>query len=238
MTTYVYGITRAGHRDLPEDLTGIGDPPLPVRTVTGSGLAAVVSDCPRELRPKRRDLLAHQQVVTEIGRRAPVLPMRFGSVSDSDDEVRDVLAEHGGRYEKQLEELGGRVEYNVKVVHREDAVLHRVLSEDAGLRTLAEANRAAGGGSYEQRLRFGEMVAERVREREDRDAELVRETLAPLAERTRTGPENAGCFLSLSFLVDESAARRLLAETGRLEKENPHVALSVHGPLPPYSFVE
>ncbi|MFI9235178.1 GvpL/GvpF family gas vesicle protein [Streptomyces sp. NPDC053079] len=238
MSTYVYGITRAGRTGLPQGLTGIGDPPCPVRTVDGAGLRAVVSDCPQELRPKRRDLLAHQHVVTEIGRRAPVLPMRFGSVSDSDDTVHHVLCEHSGRYEEQLEQLTGRVEYNVKAVHREDAVLHLVLAEDAGLRTLAEANRAAGGGSYEQRLHFGESVAQRVRDREDRDAELVRETLAPLAEKARTGPEHAGCFLNLSFLVDESAAGRLLTETGRLEKELPHLALTVHGPLPPYSFVE
>ncbi|MFI1970646.1 gas vesicle protein [Streptomyces cinnamoneus] len=238
MTTYVYGITRAGHTGLPRDLTGIGDPPLPVRLVTQGSLAAVVSDCPEELRPKRRDLLAHQHVLAEAGREDPVLPMRFGSVSDGDEKVRQVLDEHAGRYEEQLGRLAGRVEYNIKAVHREDVVLHLVLAENAGLRTLAEANRADGGGSYEERLRFGEMVAEGVRERELRDAALVREALVPLAEDDRPGPESAGWFVNLSFLVDRSDTGRLLAEVGRLGKENPQLDLKVYGPLPPYSFVE
>ncbi|MFI9201132.1 GvpL/GvpF family gas vesicle protein [Streptomyces sp. NPDC053048] len=238
MSTYVYGIARPGRATLPEDLTGIGDPPLPVRLIVHDDLVAVVSDCPGQLRPKRRDLLAHQHVVTETGRRAPVLPMRFGSVSDSDDDVRGVLTEHADRYREQLAKLAGRVEYNVKAVHREDAVLHLVLAENTGLRTLAAANRAEGGGSYEQRLRFGELVAQEVREREGHDAELVRETLAPLGERERTGPESSGCFLNVSYLIEESAARRLLDEARRLEKDHPHLELTVYGPLPPYSFVE
>ncbi|WP_424893198.1 GvpL/GvpF family gas vesicle protein [Streptomyces sp. XH2] len=240
MTTYVYGIARGDRPELPEGLTGIGDPPLPVRVVTGAGLSAVVSDCPAEgeLRPKRRDLLAHQRVLAEAGRRTTVLPMRFGSVSGSDEQVRDVLTEHSGRYEEQLDRLDGRVEYNVKAVHHEDAVLHLVLAENTGLRTLAEANRAGGGGSYEERLHFGELVARAVHERETRDAALVRRTLAPLAEGERPGPESTGWFLNVSFLVPEDAGSRLLAEAGRLEKEHPRLDVKVHGPLPPYSFVE
>ncbi|MEU1672526.1 GvpL/GvpF family gas vesicle protein [Streptomyces roseifaciens] len=236
MTTYVYGIARAGSTDLPDGLTGIGDPPRPVRVVSRDGLAAVVSDCPEQLRPKRRDLLAHQQVLAAAGRRTPVLPMRFGSVSDSDDKVAEVLSEHSGRYEEQLDRLAGRVEYNVKVLHREDAALHLVLAGNAELRALAEANKAAGGGSYEQRLRFGEMVANSMREREVLDAGLVREALVPLAEEHCDGPESAGWFLNVSFLVEEQAARRLLEEAGRLGERHPQLDIKVNGPLPPYSF--
>ncbi|MBT2387022.1 GvpL/GvpF family gas vesicle protein [Streptomyces sp. ISL-11] len=237
MSTYVYGIARGERTGLPEGLTGIGDPPLPVRILDENGLSAVVSDCPERLRPKRRDLLAHQQVLSEVGRRAAVLPMRFGSVSDSDDKVRAVLAEHRDRYHEQLERLTGRVEYNIKAVHREDVVLHLVLADNAELRTLAEANRAAGGGTYEQRLRFGEMIANGVREREARDAHLVEATLTPLAEDCRPGPESAGWFVNLSLLVPEASAEHLLTAIGRLQEAQPQLDLKVNGPLPPYSFV-
>ena len=62
--TYVYGITAADHPALPsfaEELRGVGDPPCSVRVLTAGALAAIVSDAPEKLRPKRRDLLAHQQ---------------------------------------------------------------------------------------------------------------------------------------------------------------------------------
>ncbi|KNB52284.1 GvpL/GvpF family gas vesicle protein [Streptomyces caatingaensis] len=237
MSTYVYGITHEGCA-LPEGLTGVGEPPCPVRLVTGSGLAAVVSDCPEDLRPKRRDLLAHQRVLSEAGRAAAVLPLRFGSVSEGDEDVLDTLSRNADRYRSQLERLSGRVEYNVKAVHDEEAVLHLVLAEDARLRALAEANRKAGGGSYEDRLRFGEQVAEAVRSREAWDADLVRDTLEPLAEGCRPGPESGGWFLNLSFLLAEPAAERLVTTADRLRRAHPQLDLTVTGPLPPYSFVD
>src|SRR3954451_1946811 len=146
MTTYVYGIARGEVADLGDGLLVLGDPPLPVRALNEGELAAIVSDCPPELKPRRRDLLAHQHVLTEVSDKRSVLPMRFGSVSASDEDVRTVLTRHADRYEDQLQRLADRVEYNVKVVHDEDAVLHQVLSEEPELRLMAEANRAAGGG--------------------------------------------------------------------------------------------
>ncbi|MEV5507017.1 GvpL/GvpF family gas vesicle protein [Streptomyces orinoci] len=237
MSTYVYGITRETTA-LPKGLAGVGEPPAGLRLVTGGGLAAVVSDCPEQLRPKRRDLLAHQKVVTELAREAPVLPLRFGSVSDDDRRVGEVLTERAERYAGQLDRLDGRVEYNVKAVHQQDAVLHLVLADDPELRALTEANRRAGGGSYDDRLRVGELVAARVKEREQWDAELLTQVLEPLAEECRPGPESSGWFVSLSFLVREAEADRLLNAVGRLGKAYTHLELRVNGPLPPYSFVD
>ncbi|MEU7040042.1 GvpL/GvpF family gas vesicle protein [Streptomyces varsoviensis] len=238
-STYVYGIAGGEQVECPEPLTGVGDPPRPVRALREGRLTAIVSDCPDHLRPKRRDLMAHQRVLARIGERSAVLPMRFGSVSPSDEAVRTVLSEQADRYHEQLERLTGRVEYNVKAVHREEAVLRLVLADSAELRALAEANQAAGGGTYEQRLRFGELVAGGVREREERDARLVEETLLPLAEESRPGPESGGWFVNISFLVEKGeGAEELLTAVDALTGNHPHLELNVHGPLPPYSFVE
>ncbi len=68
MSTYVYGITARSHPALPEGMTGVGEPPRPVRLPHGGELAAVVSDAPEGLRPERRDLLAHQNVLAEARR--------------------------------------------------------------------------------------------------------------------------------------------------------------------------
>lgn len=177
-------------------------------------------------------------MLSEVSDSRPVLPMRFGSVSSSDDDVRSVLAEHADRYQDQLSRLSDRVEYNVKVVHDEDAVLHQVLAEEPELRVMAEANRAAGGGTYEERVRFGELMASAVRAREVRDAKLVEEALAPAAEDVRPGPESGGWFLSLSLLLAKDGADPLLTAAADVEQTHPWLRLRINGPLPPYSFVE
>ncbi|MFF0162117.1 GvpL/GvpF family gas vesicle protein [Streptomyces sp. NPDC005263] len=238
MSTYVYGITAASHPALPDGLGGVGDPPLPVRVLKEGELAAVVSDAPEGLRPKRRDLLAHQNVLSESGADGCILPMRFGSVAPDDGAVTAVLAERADHYKERLRTLDGKVEYNVKATHDEEAVLHLVMSKNPEIRSLTEANRQAGGGSYEQKLHLGEMVVAAVKAREGEDAVAVQQALEPLADATSVGPESTGWLANVSFLVERDSAAGFLNEVERIRKDNPHLDLRVNGPLPPYSFVD
>lgn len=238
MSTYVYGIIAASHPDLPEGLAGVGDPAMPVRVLKEGELAAVVSEAPEGLRPKRRDLLAHQNVLSEAGAEGSVLPMRFGSVAPDDDTVTSVLAERADHYQERLRTLDGKVEYNVKATHDEEAVLHRVMSDNPDIRSATEANRRAGGGSYEQRLRLGEMVVAAVKAREAEDADEVRQALEPAAEAISVGPESSGWLANVSFMVERDSAASFLETVDRLRASHPHLDVRVNGPLPPYSFVE
>lgn len=238
MSTYVYGIADAGHPGLPEGTVGVGNPGLPLRTVKGGGLVALVSDAPENLRPKRRDLLAHQNVLSEAGSGGTVLPMRFGSVADDDEAVSAALAERKDHYQERLAALHERVEYNVKAQHDEEAVLHTVLAENPDARALRESNRNAGGGSHQDKLRLGELVATAVQHREARDAVVVRDALEPHAEAVSAAPESTGWITNLSFLVGRSSYQPLLEAVDELRRAHPHLVLQVNGPLAPYSFVE
>ncbi|MEU0331743.1 GvpL/GvpF family gas vesicle protein [Streptomyces sp. NPDC006193] len=238
MSTYVYGITARSHAALPEGMTGVGEPPRPVRVLPAGDLVAVVSDAPEDLRPKRRDLLAHQNVLAEAGAAGCVLPMRFGSVATDDDAVVQVLTERAEHYQERLRELDGKVEYNVKATHVEEAVLHLVMAENAEIRSLAEANRKAGGGSYDDKIRLGEMVAAAVKAKEGEDAAEVRNLLAPAADAVSVGPESTGWLVNVSFLVPRASAEDFLATVEQVRKSHAHLDLRIHGPLPPYSFVE
>ncbi|MGW5733240.1 MULTISPECIES: GvpL/GvpF family gas vesicle protein [Streptomyces] len=238
MSTYVYGIADAAHPGLPVGMDGIGSPALAVRTVTGGGLAALVSDAPENLRPKRRDLLAHQNVLSEAGSGGTVLPMRFSSVASDDDAVAFALEERKDHYHERLAALHDRVEYNVKVQHDEDAVLRTVMEENPDARAMWESNRAAGGGSHEDKLRLGEMVAMAVQHREARDAVVVRTSLEPHADAISEGPDSTGWIANLSFLVGRSSYQRLIDAVDELRQAHPHLVCQVNGPLPPYSFVE
>lgn len=238
MTTYIYGIAATSHPALPEGMGGIGDPAHKVRVVRQGNLAALVSDSPEDLRPKRRDLLAHQSVLDEAGSSGAVLPMRFGSLAENDEAVAAVLAELADHYEERLRALDGKAEYNVKAAHDEQAVLHQVLAENPELRAMVEANRRAGGGTYEQKLQLGERVTAAVRAREESDGIEVRRALEPCAEDVSEGPEGTGWLANVSFLVKRETAEGFVAAVEELRKGQPHLELRVHGPLPPYSFVD
>ncbi|MFD9220532.1 GvpL/GvpF family gas vesicle protein [Streptomyces sp. NPDC060064] len=238
MSTYVYGIARSSHPSLPELATGVGDPPRPVRILRQGRLVALVSDAPEDLKPKRRDLLAHQNVLREAGEEGTVLPLRFGGISPDDETLTAVLAEREDHYLDRLSALDGKTEYNVKATHDEEAVLHRVLADDPGLRAMAEAGRTAQGASHEQKMQLGERIAAAVQLRETRDADLVRATLEGSAEEVSAGPQSTGWLMNLSFLVIRERGADFLNAVDELRRQQPHLALTVTGPLPPYSFVE
>ncbi|PRY02363.1 GvpL/GvpF family gas vesicle protein [Allonocardiopsis opalescens] len=238
MSTYVYGIVRADGAPDPATLTGVGEPPAEVRLVRGGDLAAAVSTAPEGLRPKRRDLGAHQEVLVELARHGAVLPMRFGAVAEDDSEVAAELERSAGHYAGLLDRLADRVEVNVKAAHVEEAALRTVLAEDEELRAANEELRAAGGGSTAERMAFGERVSDALAERRERDAETVVRPLSEHAESVVLGPPVGGCLANVSLLVHRDRLDEVHRAVAALQQEKGGLMeIRLNGPLPPYSFV-
>jgi Holliday junction resolvase len=239
MASYVYCFTHTEH-PLPLDgLRGVGAEDAAVRALRHEGLAAVVSDAAEGLRPKRRDVVAHETVLETLSAAGAVVPMRFGTVAPDDDAVVAELARGGQRYTELLTRLAGHVERNVKGAHREDALLADLLTTNSQLRARNEALRAAGGGSQPDRVAFGEQVSLAVEQRRARDTAYVVAALRPLAELDRHAPAVEGCFMNVSFLIPSAAQGDFDAAVAQLRSAMEGYAdLRVSGALPPYSFVD
>jgi hypothetical protein len=220
---------------VPEGHPGAAGPPGPRRVRQGP-LAAVVDTAPGRLRPRRRDLLAHQEALAALTAAGPVIPMRFGTVAPDEERVRAHLAAERDHLLAALERLTGRVEFNLKALPAADA-LAALLRDDAGVRRLRDAARAKPG--YEASVKLGEAVASALARRAaDAGEEAVRR-LRPSAVDCRPGPEVAGCPLNVSFLVAADRAARFRAEADRSAAEwRDRVDLRLTGPLPCYSFVD
>ncbi|MER5400986.1 GvpL/GvpF family gas vesicle protein [Streptomyces sp. NPDC002599] len=231
---YVYAIIRAG-RPLPVDATGVGAPAAELRAVRQGRVAAVVSEAPPGLRARRRDLLAHQDLLLRLSEQGSVLPMRFGVVASDEEAVRGQLKARESEHVAALEHLSDAVEVNVKALPAKDG-LAGLLAQDMNVRRLRDEVRRRPG--YEASLRLGEAVSAAL---EGRAAEAGRRILGELTSRARavaSGPEVQGCVLNVSFLVDrgDSDAFRSAAERFG-DKHRDRVELRLTGPLPCYSFV-
>ncbi|UKD59147.1 GvpL/GvpF family gas vesicle protein [Amycolatopsis sp. FU40] len=240
MSTYLYGITFADHPADVGDLRGVGPSPAPARVLAaGDELRAVVGDVEGELRAKRRDLLAHQEILQALCEKGPTLPVRFGVVADDDTAVAEEIAAKTEVYTAVLQRVRGHVEMNVKVAHREEAVLGQLLAKDEELRNLAASLREDAGKGQAEQVRFGELVAGRLEEREGEDADAVLSYLLPLASEHSPGPRVDGCFFTCSFLVPQEKTAEFQDAVQRLATLVEEVAeVRAQGPLPPYSFTE
>ncbi|MGW9430733.1 GvpL/GvpF family gas vesicle protein [Streptomyces decoyicus] len=232
---YVYGIVRAEH-PLPSHLGGVGEPPGAVERVVEGRVAAVVSQAPPKLRARRRDLMAHQELLLALAEGGPVLPMRFGMVAPDEAVVRRQLSDAEDRHLAALADLAGRVEINVKAMPADDS-LAALVKGDATIRGLREAVRRQP--SYEANMRLGEAVATALSRRAAEAGHDIVRALTPRAHAVSAGPEVSGCQVNVSFLVDRSYSAGFTAEAERLAGHHrDRVALRVVGPLPCYSFLE
>ncbi len=237
MSVYVYAITKDSHPLDLGDAKGVGDPPGEVRVVRAGSLCAVVSESPDDLSVARRDLQAHHDVQERLWAEGPTLPLSFGFVAADDDAVRGVLEERAQLFGQRLDELAGQAEFNVKGVLDEDAVLRAVLEENARARELNERTRE-GGGTYEDRLALGQLVAQEVQSRRDALAGEVLAALRPLAVAEKVTPPSQQYFVSASFLVGDDRAEEFGRTCRELSERYGETAeLRLRGPLPPYSFV-
>ncbi|MEU0134025.1 GvpL/GvpF family gas vesicle protein [Streptomyces sp. NPDC006296] len=231
---YVYAIVPTGGA-IPAGTAGVGSPPAALRLVVEGRITAVVSEAPPQLRARRRDLMAHQDVLLRLTDTGPVLPMRFGAVAPDDESVRAQLAGAQEEHLATLSRLDGAVEFNLKALPAQDA-LAALVAEEKNVRRLREEVRRRPG--YEANVRLGEAVAAALARRAAEAGKKVLHKLTPLAHETATGPDVQGCALNVSLLVDRSRSDDFRATVQRFaDTHRAHVELRVAGPLPCYSFV-
>lgn len=231
---YVYGAVPDDHPG-PDRHRGVGAPAASVRLIRTGRLAAVVSAAPAGLRARRRDLMAHQELLLALSAAGPVLPMRFGMVAPDDAAVLRQLTSSETTYLAVLRRLDGRLEMNLKAVPVEHSLQDLILEDDR-VRRLREYARKNPG--YEANVRLGEAVAKALARRAAEAAATVGRRLASLAEDRARGPEVTGFVSNTSFLVPRSRINRFRAAVERLATEyHNRVELRLAGPLPCYSFV-
>lgn len=231
---YVYAILRAGTA-LPQRIHGVGSPPAEVRTLSQGLLRAVVSDAPPGLRARRRDLLAHQDLLMNLADEGPVIPMRFGTVAPDEQTVLRQLAADEAGYAATLDQLSGCVEINVKALPAQNA-LAALVAEEKNVRQLRAAARRNPG--YEASLRLGEAIAGALTRRAAAAGQRLLRDLTPAARAVTPGPEVSGCALNLSFLVERTGSDAFVSRAQELATAHrEHAEIRLAGPLPCYSFV-
>ncbi|WP_054814817.1 GvpL/GvpF family gas vesicle protein [Nocardia arizonensis] len=238
---YVYGIVPADVEPEP-DVTGVGDPPAHVTVVRHGEIAALVSPL-ESTRPLGTpdDLTAHAELLDGSAAVTPVLPLRFGAVmTDADAVEAELLEANEDRFRAALEELEGRAQYVIRGRYVEDAVLPRLLDENADAARLREEIRGRPAeATRDARIALGELISRAIEnERAEDTARVVTELedLDVLVNRREPSHEEDAVHLAVlihsSRLEElEDVVRRLIADwDGRVE-------LELLGPMAPYDFV-
>jgi hypothetical protein len=236
---YLYGLV-APDASLPDDLAGIAG--RPVRAEALGSVAAVVSDAPSDREVGLPDdVRDHARVLDAVADVAPVLPVRFGTLTAAGALEDAVPADRQRRHADDLRALAGTAQLTVSARYREEAVLAELVAENPEIRHLRERTRGRDEmATYDARLRLGELVVAGFDRRRPADAELVARTVAPFAraisdhEVTRTGD-----VTELALLVRRDDVGPLEDALEALaEQVADRMVVRLVGPQAPYDFAE
>lgn len=225
---YVYGVAERGCM-----LRGSGVVEAAVGTVEHGSLAAIVSPVPSSrLRAKRRDFLAHQEVLQRAFSDGTVIPFRFGTVfADEDAVVSELLDPRHDDLARLLERLEDVVELSVRAYYVEDAVLREIVRDDSSVARLK--GRASD-------VALGEAVAHALVAKRRAEASAIERILLPLADdAVLDDPRTEYELFRGAFLVQRSGIAAFDSQMSDLARERDGVVVFKYvGPLPPHSFVD
>src|SRR5262249_31038118 len=104
---YVYCVIESS-RPLCFGPIGLGTAPSEVYTVAYDRLAAVVSDAPPEILT-RENVLAHERVNQAVMREHPLIPMSFGTVFRTREDVIELLRSTAREFGEVLDKMRDKV---------------------------------------------------------------------------------------------------------------------------------
>jgi hypothetical protein len=237
---YVYCIVKTEHeRDFGP--IGIGEGGRRVYTVHHRDLAAVVSDTPIRLYdPTRENVLAHELVNETVMREFTVIPMSFGTIFRTQEDIVELLKSTYRAFEDVLQKMDDKIEFGLKVLWDREAVITRLEERDEEIRRLKqEITGNAQSSTYFARMQLGRLVESALENSANEYVMDIHESLKPVAVASRSNkPIGDRMIMNAAYLVDRSREGEFDEAVKALSRKYEEtLSFKYTGPWPPYNFV-
>jgi gas vesicle protein GvpL/GvpF len=218
---------------------GIGAESPEVYTIHYKNLAAVVSDAPLEVLDSTRDnVLAHERVNETVMHDHTVIPMSFGTIFKTHDDIIELLRSAFDAFGDVLNKMQNKLEFGLKVLWDPDQAVKEVESEDEDIAKLKKELSAQKGPTYFARMQYGRLVDAALQSRSERYVANILTELRDVSVASRINkPIGDKMIMNAAFLISrnqESAFDKKIKDiAGRLDQ----LTFKYTGPWPPYNFV-
>ncbi|OCA92116.1 GvpL/GvpF family gas vesicle protein [Pseudobacillus wudalianchiensis] len=203
--------------------------------------AIVAAEVPMKIyHPNKENLMMHQGAVSLVMKQnSTVIPVSFGNVFHSKEDVRVLLENLYPQFEKLFPEIKGKVELGLKVVGKKEWLESQV-SENSKINKMAQAIKGKSEeASYYERVQLGGAAQKIIASLQDEIKQEVFSPLKELAEASKVNdPIGERMLLNAAFLVDQDKEDEFDQKVNDLhEKWKDKVEFSYSGPWPAYNFV-
>jgi len=236
---YVYCIIRNDRsREFGEIGIGSG---ARVYTVSHKDLAAVVSDTPIVLYdPTRENVLAHEFVNETVMREFTLIPMSFGTIFRSENDVRALLNSTYQAFTDVLDKMQGKIEFGLKILWDRDKVVAAIERDNDEIRRLKEEiTRNAASSTYFARMQLGRLVEAAMEEASNRYVNDIHEQLRDVSVASRSNKVIGDrMIVNAAFLVERKDEKLFDEKVKAISLQYEDLlTFKYTGPWPPYNFV-
>jgi hypothetical protein len=218
---------------------GIGADPSDVYTVHFKNLAAVVSDAPREvLDSTRENVLAHERVNETVMREHTVIPMSFGTIFKTREDIVELLRSAAEAFGDVLNKMQNKLEFGLKVLWDRDQAIREVEGEDEDISRLKKEISGQKGPTYFARMQYGRLVDTALQSRSERYVASILDELRDVSVASRINkPIGDKMIMNAAFLISRDRESAFDAKVKTIASRFDRLTFKYTGPWPPYNFV-
>ena len=212
-----------------------------VLTIGYDNLPIVVSSHPLDkVVVNKENMLIREKVIERVMvDYYSVLPVRFGTVASTADEVRNLLGRRHREFESKLNEMDHMVELGVKGLWKNMDIIYKEIEEDnKNIKTEKEKIQNSNGTAKEAKIGIGKMVETALNQKKEDEAYEIVDQLRRMAYDVKlnktTGDE---MFMNASFLVSRGREKEFDNVMDDLSDEyKDRIKFLYAGPLPVFNF--
>src|ERR671914_1185665 len=235
---YVYCVIQSAD-PLKFGAVGIGDNGTEIHTVHYRDLAAVVSDVPLGvLDSTRENVLAHERVNEIVMRDNTVIPMSFGTIFKTKDDIVQLLRSAYDAFGDVLAKMRDKMEFGLKVLWDRESIIKDIEDEDEGIHRLKNEIALQKGSTYFARMQYGRAIDAAPQSRSERYGSEILDRLRDVAVASRINkPIGDKMIMNAAFLVSRDQEAAFDARVKSIAAEHDKLTFKYTGPWPPYNFV-
>src|SRR5207245_3127313 len=130
-----------------------------VDTINFKDMAAVISDVPiAPLDSTRENVLAHERVNETVMRDHTVIPMSFGTIFKTREDILELLRSAYDAFQDVLTKMRDKLEFGLKVLWDRDVMVQAIEDQDEDVRRLKSEISLQKGSTYFARMQYGRLV--------------------------------------------------------------------------------
>ncbi len=221
---------------------GIGQRGDEVLIIGYDDLSMVVSNYPiAKITANKENMLTHQKVIEEVMKEFDsVLPVRFGTIASTADEVRNLLDRRYREFKTALRNMDHKIELGVKGIWKNMAdVFEKIVEENETIKNLKKAIEEKNSENTQAKMGVGRLVKQALDKKKEKQAEQIvsklRRTAYDYKLNDTIGDE---MFMNAAFLVDKGREKEFDNIMDDLSDEYKDRAKFMYaGPLPVFNFV-